>query len=108
MSGLLTQLRQVLADERQALISGDWLALQSCVEHKSALAERLSELTPTPDQRDLARDLRQATLHNATLAQALSRQLSRRVERRGSAPPVYNRAGQRRVVQDHGLLRLRT
>ena len=90
------------------MLLGDWQVLQSCVELKQQLCDRMLQSPTDPGFRELAPRLRQSTLHNAALATAISRQLSMLVNTQGRSEPVYDRGGHQRADRNRPLVSLRT
>jgi len=106
---VLEEMEQILGDERQALLRGDWQTLQSCVTQKRQLSELLSTTAPEAGLSDQVLRLRSAALHNAKLASALSKQLSAMLSSRSTADPVvYNNWGAQRQTATRSILNLRT
>jgi hypothetical protein len=81
-----------LAEQRRALLSGDWSALAECAERQELLLGQLSVDTLSATQRPLLRRLRRGADRNARLALRLREGLQRRLK--GSAREVtYNARG---------------
>jgi len=72
----LDQLEEVTADERAALIRGDWRQLESCVERKEQLATALAGIDQGDSSLSQLQRIARATRHNLALSSALSRQVS--------------------------------
>jgi flagellar biosynthesis/type III secretory pathway chaperone len=89
---VLDQLEEVTEEERAALLSGDWRTLQTCVERKQSLADRVPVLDLTAIDHAQARRLRTATSYNLELASSLSRHLHDLVTLQRQEP-TYNHRG---------------
>ena len=73
----LAELNRVIEAERQALLEGDWVALDRCSAEKLLLTETLGQRGLSPSDKQSLTDIRRAALHNARLAGGLGRQLGR-------------------------------
>lgn len=103
---LFSQLEDALEHERQAMLSGDWQTLQGCVDRKRQLADQLAQLEGGEVCWEDAERIRQATLHNATLASALSRRVNGLLSG-NRLQPIYNRGGRAKADYHRPLVSLR-
>ncbi len=92
--GLAERLGRALAQQREALLAGDWRALAACAERQEALLEALDlrSVGASPKTRESLRRLRRDADRNARLALRLREGLERRL--RGACRQVtYDRRG---------------
>lgn len=104
---LLDQLEHVLAEERTALLQGNWLGLQTCVEAKQSLSDALLKDESVQLGADRAHALRRRVLHNAELASTLSRQL-RAILAQGHPPlSTYTSHGRQQMRRPLAVVSMR-
>ncbi len=89
----LDQLEELLAEERRAMVGGDWATLEALALQKERLADEVAREAGARVVEQVRR-VASAARHNLALASSLSRQIHELLTC-GQQPPSYGPSGRR-------------